>query len=121
MGFDVKGAVPVKLKLMRVADIAASSEVNAAMLKMAKQIQEKARQMAPVDYEDLIEGIQVRRVGVSAGGTFLSGMNAYEIYINGAHPIRNKKTYGDHTTIGSYAWEVHEKMLIGRHVEGQFS
>lgn len=100
-----------KLQLSRLNEIPniADQELKAC----AEEVAQKARNMAPYDYMDLIDAIQIARRGGArdARGRFVSGMSNYEVFINMRHPTQHKEAPSG--TVADYAWEVHEHMGWG--------
>lgn len=116
MGFDASEFNQVKLRLMRLTNVfdASNPQIDAMLKGMAVQVQETARNMAPIEYGDLRSAIQIRRLGVQgAGGRFMKGMNSYEVYINNNHAVSDEKAKHI-SSVGEYAWYVHEHMEVGR-------
>lgn len=108
MPFEVGEFEQLKLQLRRLGNI--TEVTNQEMKAMAVELQQKAKNMAPRDYEDLMDAIQIRETaGQGAGGRFVKGVRNYEVYINNQHPVKDPDRKGvDH--VGAYAWYVHEHM-----------
>lgn len=113
MSFEIEGIEQIKLKLQRLNDVPQIADEE--LKKCAEDLADKARAMAPVDYGDLKEAIQVARRGAQgAGGRFVKGISNYEVLINNRHPVSDpfKQKYGT-DYVGEYAWYVHEHMGWG--------
>ncbi|WP_297478394.1 HK97 gp10 family phage protein [Ferrovum sp.] len=105
------GIAQVKLMLRRLG--ALPSVLDEKMQSLAAEVAEKAKDMAPKEYGDLRDAIQVRRTAAARGadGRFISsspGSN-YEVYINNDHPSSRP----DVKNVGQYAWFVYQYMGYG--------
>jgi hypothetical protein len=110
MAFDTSNIEKFKLHLMRLAEI--PDLANAEMEACAKEVQQKARDMAPIEFGDLKDAIRIRNVGTggakASGGKFTTGgTRNYQIYIDESHGSQHGGT------VGAYAWGVHEYMGWG--------
>lgn len=113
MAFEFDDSIErFKFQLSRLNEIPniADQELKAC----AEEVAQKARDMAPYEYEDLKEAIQVARRGGArdARGRFVSGLSNYEVFINLRHPVKDPDKKGV-DTVAAYAWEVHEHMGWG--------
>lgn len=115
MPFEPGDFDQLKLQLRRLGGI--SDVANQELKAMAHELQQKAKDMAPHDYEDLMDAIQIRETaGQGAGGRFVKGVRNYEVYINNQHPVQDPhKTRNGVATVGEYAWYVHEHMGWASH------
>ncbi|MCL2874775.1 MAG: HK97 gp10 family phage protein [Betaproteobacteria bacterium] len=111
MTLEIDGIERLKLQLSRLQDV--PDMVNQELERCAKEVAKKARNMAPYEYKDLIDAIQVARRGAQgANGRFMKGVSNYEVYINEKHPVRDPSHKGVRT-VGEYAWIVHTHMGWG--------
>lgn len=112
MAFNLEGIEQFKLQLSRLNEI--PNLADAELRQCAEEVAQKARDMAPFDYEDLIDAIQVGRRGGArdARGRFVGGISNYEVFINLRHPVKDPGAKGV-STVEAYAWEVHEHMGWG--------
>lgn len=110
MEFNLGEIQKIRLRLERLKEL--PQLLNEELRHCANDVAQVAKDMAPIDYGDLKDAIQVGRRGVQgAGGRFVSGMSNYEVFINERHPVSDpdKIKHGvDH--VGEYAWYVHEHM-----------
>lgn len=121
MGFEAEDFDQVRLRLLRAADVANTPEVQAIMRHAALELQQTARNMAPEDYRDLKDAIQIGRTadGRDERGRFAKGGGStYSIYINNGHPVRDPESKKSAATVGEYAWHVHEHMGWGSNDTG---
>jgi len=110
VGFETTGLDQLKLKLQRLAGI--PELANDALRQCADELRDRARDMAPIDYGDLIAAIQIRRLGAQgAGGRFVKGVSTFEVFVNNETPVKDpdKLRHGV-DKVGEYAWMVHEHM-----------
>lgn len=113
MGFKTTGIDQMKIQLSRISHV--KMIANEELRRCAEEVAETARLMAPIDYGDLRSAIQVGRRGVQGdGGRFIAGLSQYEVFINNNTPVEDfgKKE----STVGEYAWKVHEHMGYGSRV-----
>jgi hypothetical protein len=110
MGLQSDGVQQLKLILKRMRDVPAVA--NEELRVCADKVQTLARNMAPIDYEDLRKSIRVRRIGVQgAGGTFMKGVSGFMVYVDNNYSVSaEEKAKRGVTKVGDYAWEVHEHM-----------
>lgn len=116
MSLSTTGIEALKLKLMELAFAPVLVEVE--LEACARELRDKSRDMAPIDFGDLKSAIQDRRLGSaarSALGQFVKGSSSYEVFINMRTPVRDPKKSGEFSTVGQYAWEVHEHMGYAGH------
>ena len=107
---DLEGIEAFRVQLTRLAEI--PNLANEELKACAQEVAQKAKNMAPYEYMDLIDSIQVGRRGVQgAGGRFVSGMSNYDVFINLNHPTHHEDAPSG--TVRDYAWEVHEHMGYG--------
>lgn len=121
MSLDLGDIEKFKIQLSRLAEI--PNVANEELKACADEVAKKARDMAPIDYGDLKQAIQVGRRGAQgAGGRFVSGLSNYEIFINERHPVSDaeKRKHGV-THVGEYAWWVHEHMGWASRPSPQFN
>lgn len=108
MPFEAGDFEQLKLQLRRLGGI--TDVTNQEMKAMAVELRQKAKDMAPHEYDDLMDAIQIRETaGQGAGGRFVKGVRNYEVYINNAHPVKDPDRKGV-DNVGAYAWYVHEHM-----------
>lgn len=112
MSLDIEGIEGLKLLLKRFTDIPNAAAAEMGIL--AEDTKNLARNMAPEEFGDLKDAIKMRlRDGF---GRFARGINAvtYEIYVDTSHAVSDERQVktGD-TTVGDYAWAVHEYMGYG--------
>ena len=108
MGVEVDGVEELMVLLRRAGQKAAKGALD-QMRKEAAEIQQLARQMAPVDEGDLEKAIVTREVG---GGRDESGRFASKsiiIEVNGDAPAGLDKE-GRPRTVGQYAYIMHEHL-----------
>lgn len=111
MALELGDFEALKLQLRRMGDV--GEVANAELREMAVEVQQKAKNMAPWEYHDLQEAIQLRETaGQGAGGRFVKGVRNYEVYINLDHPVTDSKHKGV-SSVRDYAWLVHEHMGWG--------
>lgn len=112
MAFNLEGIEQFKFQLSRLNEI--PNLANEELRQCAEEVAQKARDMAPFEYEDLKKAIQVGRRGSArdARGRFVSGVSNYEVFINLRHPVKDPDAKGV-STVEAYAWEVHEHMGWG--------
>lgn len=111
MSLNTTGIEALKLKLMELAFAPVLVEVE--LQACARELRDKSRDMAPIDYGDLKRAIQDRRLGSqtrSALGQFVKGESSYEVFINNRTSVEDPKKKAEFSTVGEYAWEVHEYM-----------
>lgn len=113
MSFEFGDIERLKLQIQRLAFV--PQVANEELKRIAEDVKQKAQDMAPIDYGDLKDSIQVRRVGVQgAGGRFIKGWSNYEVFVNNAHPVADPdKIKHGVDTVGEYVWLVHEYMGYG--------
>lgn len=111
MAFDIAGIEQFKFQLSRLSEIPNLADQELRLC--AEEVAQKARDMAPYDYEDLMDSIQVARRGGArdARGRFVRGVSNYEVFINLRHPTQHKEASSG--TVADYAWQVHEHMGWG--------
>lgn len=110
MPFDARDFEQVKLLLKRAEILPDLADQELRLI--ADKTLEVARYMAPLDYGDLANAIQLQRVAErGANGRFVKGKSNYVIYVNNNHPVSDpeKQKHGV-DTVGEYAWWVHEHM-----------
>lgn len=114
MGFKSQGADKLKLRLQRIG-AGLPNAVDNELRNIAYEIQQKAKDMAPIDYGDLRSAIRVRRYGMQGeGGRFVKGRSVYDVLLDMNQPVRDPdKLEEGYTRVGDYAWEVHEHMGWG--------
>lgn len=112
MALDTEGITQVRMRLMRLAKTPAIADEE--LKRCANDVAQKARDMAPIDYEDLRRAIQVARRGSDvrdSKGRFVSGYSTYEVLINDRTTVRDpEKLKRGITHVSEYAWWVHEHM-----------
>lgn len=121
MAFDAENFDQVKLRIIRAAEVANSPEVQDMLRAVADEVQQTARNMAPEDYGDLKDAIQVSRQGDGRDelGRFMKGGGStWSVYINNNHPVRDPEQKKSAETVGQYAWHVHEHMGWGANDTG---
>ena len=91
------------------------------MRQLAFDIREKARDMAPIDYGDLKKSLKIRNVmgrdeksRNDKGQAFTGSRRQFIIYVDNDRPLIHPTKKA--TTVGDYAWEVHEYMGWGNNV-----
>lgn len=96
----------VKLKLERLKKL--PNVLDQELNQIAQEVQETARNMAPIEYGGLRKAIQIRRISAVQKGVkgFVKGKSVFKIYINPNAPAPGHKN----ATVGEYAWLVHEHM-----------
>ncbi len=110
MPFDAEDFDQIKLRLLRASEVLGNPEVEAEVRRIAEELRSTARDMAPLDFGDLRDAIQVRRQGAQgAGGRFVKGASTYDVFINNNHPVKDPSK-SNVTRVGEYAWYVHEHM-----------
>lgn len=105
---QTKGLSELKTNLEKLSQMPAvlDSEIGS----IAKDIQQKAKAMAPIEYGGLRESIKYRRVGYQRNklGQFFKGsLGQHIVYVNLNQPSRG-------ATVASYFYLVHEHMTVGR-------
>lgn len=111
MGFKKGNVAGLRLQLQQAAvqvPLATSNELR----EIAYEARNIARDMAPIDYGDLKDAINVKRFGVQGpDGRFVGGLSRYEVLIDVNRPVKDPAKLDEGiTTVGQYAWEVHEHM-----------
>ena len=96
----------VKLKLERLKRLPAV--LDQELRQIADEVQETARNMAPIEYGGLRKAIQIRRIAAPQKGVkgFQKGKSSFQIFINPNTPAPGHKE----GVVGGYAWLVHEHM-----------
>lgn len=96
----------VKLKLERLKRLPAA--LDQELRQIADEVQETARNMAPIEYGGLRKAIQIRRIAAPQKGVkgFQKGKSSFQIFINPNTPAPGHKE----GVVGGYAWLVHEHM-----------
>ncbi|MFU9046351.1 HK97 gp10 family phage protein [Acinetobacter tibetensis] len=96
----------VKLKLERLKKL--PQVLDQELNQIAHEVQQTARDMAPIQYGGLKRAIQVRRTAAPQKGAkgFQRGKSSFQIYINPMTPAPGHKE----GVVGGYAWLVHEHM-----------
>ena len=116
MGFESEGISELKMRLQRLADVPAIA--TAELSDCADDLQQKARDMAPIDYGDLKDAIMVNEVGGSARnakGQFMKGaLREFIVYVKNDRPLQHPTN--EMHVVGDYAWKVHEYMGWGSNV-----
>lgn len=99
----------VTLKLERLKKL--PNVLDGEMKEIAKEIQQTARNMAPVEYGGLKKSIKVKRKSQPRSGAkgVPKGKSSYYIYIDPMTPAPGHKE----AVVGGYAWLVHEHMGYG--------
>lgn len=96
----------VQLKLERLKKL--PNVLDQEMKEIAHEIQETARNMAPIQYGGLKQSIKVRRTAATQTGVkgFVKGKSAFQIYVDPMTPAPGHKE----GVVGGYVWLVHEHM-----------
>ena len=115
MALKKTGMELAKIRLQRTIGVGLPNTMDSQVHAAAKEVQQRARDMAPIDYGELKAAIQLKRLGQQgAGGRFIKGFGIYEVWLNMNRPVRDpEKLAQGFTTVGQYAWRVHEHMGWG--------
>lgn len=106
MALRLRQVREVKLKLERLKKL--PNVLDQELGEIAQEVQQTARNMAPIQYGGLKQAIQVRRTAATQKGVkgFVKGKSSFQIYINPMTPAPGHKE----GVVGGYAWLVHEHM-----------
>lgn len=106
MGLRDRQVREIKLKLERLKKL--PQVLDQELNQIAHEVQQTARDMAPIQYGGLKQAIQVRRTAAPQKGVkgFQKGKSSFQIYINPMTPAPGHKE----GVVGGYAWLVHEHM-----------
>lgn len=105
MSLKTSGIKELRLKLARLANVPVVA--NEELGRLALEMRNRAREMAPVDVGNLEKSIKYAYRGTQgAGGRFVKGGGSYEVFIDGSMPVPER----DGKTVGDYAWEMHEHL-----------
>lgn len=115
MAFEHEGLEATIAVLKRAAMLPV--ECNRELHLAALETQQTAKHMAPVDYADLQNAIQMRARNSSGQfaklGSVMVKMN-YEIFVNDNHPVSDpKKIKAGVSKVSAYSRQVHEYMGWG--------
>lgn len=102
----------VSLNLERLKKL--PNVLDGEMKEIAKEIQQTARNMAPVEYGGLKKAIKVKRKAQPRTGAkgYVKGKSSYYVYIDPMSPAPGHKE----GVVGGYVWLVHEHMGWGANV-----
>lgn len=115
MALKKTGMELAKIRLQRTIGVGLPNTMDSQVHAAAKEMQQRARDMAPIDYGDLKDAIRIKRHGQQGtGGRFVKGLGIYVVWIDRSRPVRDpEKLEQGFTTVGDYAWRVHEHMGWG--------
>lgn len=112
MALRLRQVREVKLKLERLKKL--PNVLDQELGEIAQEVQQTARNMAPVQYGGLKQSIKVRRTAATQKGVkgFVKGKSSFQIYIDPFTPAPGHKE----GVVGGYAWMVHEHMGYGGNI-----
>lgn len=106
MGVVVTGAIEAEQMLLNV-DSNAKRRALAAVIAGAKEIQEMAIRMAPIDHGNLEEAIKVDEGGSGRDAeTGRFKRKEVTVYVDSSMPVPERPG----KTVGDYAYEIHEHL-----------
>lgn len=114
MGLSSDGIDQLKLLLNRAKGI--PQQADEELGRIAMDLRDMARNMAPEDYGDLKNSIKHQRVGGgrNALGRFESGLHNWIVYLKNDYHVQDPEKQKDGIeTVGEYAWFIHEYMGWG--------
>jgi len=114
MTFSSQGIDQLKLLLNRAKSI--PEQADQELGRIAMDLRDMARNMAPEDYGDLKNSIKHQRVGGgrNALGRFESGLHNWIVYVKNDYHVQDpEKAKIGIETAGQYAWFIHEYMGWG--------